>query len=320
MGTRMRIVERRIGDVTILQLIGRLELEDGDIVLRDTVNRLVEAGQVKLVLDMKEVTRLDSAGIGMLVSKYLTARRGGGTIKILHPDRAHRSPDGHHQADDRVRDLRRRGGGVQKLRRFVGARRIDDQRKFRRQTRPSTVNVSRHTRVLDFAPWRGPCPRGLLSALALSVGARPDSRVRAGCRGAIRRMVPACFRRHARPAIPARQTRARRASTRFARERPRPSSTASSYGAMRPQGARLSGAERRAVAEFITGKSIEGDVSGAQTGRCTTRAPLQDFAKAPRWTRMEPIDDEHSLSAGRAGGSLAVRSAAIEVEVGIRVP
>ena len=85
MGTRMRIVERRIGDVTILQLIGRLELEDGDVILRDAVNRLVEAGRVKLVLDMKEVIRLDSAGIGMLVSKYLTTRRGGGVLKILHP-------------------------------------------------------------------------------------------------------------------------------------------------------------------------------------------------------------------------------------------
>jgi len=83
--TRMRVIERRIGDVTILQLIGRLELETGDIILRDTINRLVEAGQVKLVLDMKEVTRLDSAGIGMLVSKYLTVRRAGGSIKILHP-------------------------------------------------------------------------------------------------------------------------------------------------------------------------------------------------------------------------------------------
>jgi anti-sigma B factor antagonist len=81
----MRIVERRVGDVTILQLSGRLELEDGDVILRDAVNRLVEAGRVKIVLDMKEVTRLDSAGIGMLVSKYLTARRGGGVIKILHP-------------------------------------------------------------------------------------------------------------------------------------------------------------------------------------------------------------------------------------------
>jgi anti-sigma B factor antagonist len=81
----MRIVERRIGDVTILQLIGRLELEDGDAVLRDAVNRLVADGRVKLVLDMKEVTRLDSAGIGMLVSKYLTVRRGGGFMKLLHP-------------------------------------------------------------------------------------------------------------------------------------------------------------------------------------------------------------------------------------------
>ena len=85
MGTRMRIVERRIGDVTILQLIGRLELEDGDAVLRDAVNRLVADGRVKLVLDLKEVTRLDSAGIGTLVSKYLTVRRGGGLMKLLHP-------------------------------------------------------------------------------------------------------------------------------------------------------------------------------------------------------------------------------------------
>ena len=85
MGTRMRIVERRIGEVTILQLIGRLELEEGDSILRDAVNRLVEAGRNKILLDMKEVTRLDSAGIGMLVSKYLPARRSGGVIKILHP-------------------------------------------------------------------------------------------------------------------------------------------------------------------------------------------------------------------------------------------
>ena len=86
MATRMHVIERRIGDVTILQLIGRLELETGDLILRDTINRLVDDGQVKVVLDMKEVTRLDSAGIGMLVSKYLTVRRAGGTIKILHPN------------------------------------------------------------------------------------------------------------------------------------------------------------------------------------------------------------------------------------------
>ena len=66
-------------------------------------------------------------------------------------------------------------------------------------------------------------------------------------------------------------------------------------GAMRPQGSRLSGPERRAVAEFITGKTLEGDVSGALTGRCTSSGPLQDFAAAAMgW--LESIDYEHGFS------------------------
>jgi anti-sigma B factor antagonist len=80
----MRIAEEQVGEVTILRLTGRLELEDGDLVFRDTVNRLVAAGRVKIVLDFKDITRIDSAGIGMLVSKFLTARQRGGTIKLLH--------------------------------------------------------------------------------------------------------------------------------------------------------------------------------------------------------------------------------------------
>jgi anti-sigma B factor antagonist len=79
----MKIVEAHSGDVTILRLSGRLELEDGDLVFRDYVNRLVAAGQVKIVLDLKEVSRIDSAGLGMLVSKYLTTRKSGGTIKLV---------------------------------------------------------------------------------------------------------------------------------------------------------------------------------------------------------------------------------------------
>jgi polyvinyl alcohol dehydrogenase (cytochrome) len=59
-------------------------------------------------------------------------------------------------------------------------------------------------------------------------------------------------------------------------------------GAMRPQGARLSGAERRAVAEFITGKSIDGDVTGARVGRCAAPAPLRDPASAPQWSGWSP--------------------------------
>jgi anti-sigma B factor antagonist len=80
----MQITERRVADVTILELAGRLVLGEGDIPLRNCVNRLVEQGRVKIVLDMRNVTRLDSAGIGMLVSKYLTAHRNGGSVKLLH--------------------------------------------------------------------------------------------------------------------------------------------------------------------------------------------------------------------------------------------
>jgi anti-sigma B factor antagonist len=81
---RIRIVEEQVGDVTILRLNGRLELEQGDLAFRDYINNLVADGRSNIVLDLKDVTRIDSAGIGMLVSKFLTARRSGGTIKLLH--------------------------------------------------------------------------------------------------------------------------------------------------------------------------------------------------------------------------------------------
>jgi anti-sigma B factor antagonist len=79
------ITERRIDDVTILELAGRLVLEEGEIPLRDCVDRLVAEGRTRIVLDLKGVTRLDSAGIGMLVCKYLSALRRGGVLKLLHP-------------------------------------------------------------------------------------------------------------------------------------------------------------------------------------------------------------------------------------------
>ncbi len=54
-------------------------------------------------------------------------------------------------------------------------------------------------------------------------------------------------------------------------------------GSMRVEGSRLSGAERRAVAEYITGRAIGGDVTGAAVGRCATRPPLTDLAAGPVW-------------------------------------
>ena len=55
-------------------------------------------------------------------------------------------------------------------------------------------------------------------------------------------------------------------------------------GAMRVQGSRLSGAERRALAEYITGKTMTGEVTGAATGRCTTAVRFRNASNRPRWT------------------------------------
>jgi anti-sigma B factor antagonist len=80
----MHISERRVDDVTILTLGGRMVLDEGDVPLRDHIDELVSQGRVKLVLDMQHVYYLDSAGMGMLVAKYLTVRRRGGTIKLVN--------------------------------------------------------------------------------------------------------------------------------------------------------------------------------------------------------------------------------------------
>jgi polyvinyl alcohol dehydrogenase (cytochrome) len=73
-------------------------------------------------------------------------------------------------------------------------------------------------------------------------------------------------------------------------------------GAMRVQGAQMNGADRRAVAEYVTGKAITEDVTGAALGRCTINTPLADIARAPRWTGWSPaISNARSQSREQAG-------------------
>jgi len=84
MTTRLGIEQQRLADITIVRLKGRIEVEEGVDALRDYLNNLVKDGHIRLVLDMKDVTRLDSAGIGVLAARYLTTARRGGAIKLLH--------------------------------------------------------------------------------------------------------------------------------------------------------------------------------------------------------------------------------------------
>lgn len=80
----MTLTERRLGDVTVLDLKGRLVLEEGDTVLRDCLGRLIEAGRFKIVLNLGEVSYIDSCGIGVLIAKFVSFRRKGGDVRLLH--------------------------------------------------------------------------------------------------------------------------------------------------------------------------------------------------------------------------------------------
>ena len=80
----LSITERVVGDVTVLQLSGRLVFFEGDAMLRQQVDDLVRQGRLKILLDLGAVTYIDSAGIGMMIAKYLSVRRKGGDLKLLH--------------------------------------------------------------------------------------------------------------------------------------------------------------------------------------------------------------------------------------------
>ena len=80
----MQITERQVGDVMILDLKGKITLGEGDELLKDKVNSLVNQGHKKIVLNLAEVPYIDSAGLGEVVRTYTTVSRQGGSLKLLN--------------------------------------------------------------------------------------------------------------------------------------------------------------------------------------------------------------------------------------------
>ena len=76
---------RQVEGVSIVSLGGRLQLGDGTTTLRELGKGLVEQGQKSVVLELRNVTYIDSAGIGALVGFYTSLRNGGGVLKLLSP-------------------------------------------------------------------------------------------------------------------------------------------------------------------------------------------------------------------------------------------
>ena len=75
---------RESGNVTIIELKGKITIGSGDIQLRDTITKLLEGGKSNILVNMKEVTAIDSSGIGELVGCYTTVTNKGGKLRLLH--------------------------------------------------------------------------------------------------------------------------------------------------------------------------------------------------------------------------------------------
>lgn len=80
----LRIAERQRGDVTVLALSGAMLVDDGDLLFRKRVHELIDAGRVKIVIDLGGVASIDSSGVGMMVAKLNAVRASGGDVKLVH--------------------------------------------------------------------------------------------------------------------------------------------------------------------------------------------------------------------------------------------
>jgi len=80
----MQIDERAVGDVTVLDLKGKITLGEGDELLKDKVNSLVNQGRKKIILNLAGVPYIDSAGLGEVVRTFTTVSRQGGSLKLLN--------------------------------------------------------------------------------------------------------------------------------------------------------------------------------------------------------------------------------------------
>ena len=77
----MQIDERTVGDVMVLDVKGKVTLGEGDEMLKDKVNSLVNQGHKKIVLNLAEVPYI---GLGEIVRTYTTVSRQGGSLKLLN--------------------------------------------------------------------------------------------------------------------------------------------------------------------------------------------------------------------------------------------
>jgi anti-sigma B factor antagonist len=75
---------RQVGDVSVVDIVGRITLGDGAATLRDTLRTMSGDGHNKILLNLADVTVVDSSGLGVLVGGFASITSHGGQIKLLN--------------------------------------------------------------------------------------------------------------------------------------------------------------------------------------------------------------------------------------------
>jgi anti-sigma B factor antagonist len=81
----MKATVRKLGRVAVLDIAGKITIGEGDVMLREKVQELLDAGETRILLNLEKVKYMDSAGIGELVACYKRAKEKEGTVKLLNP-------------------------------------------------------------------------------------------------------------------------------------------------------------------------------------------------------------------------------------------
>ncbi len=80
----LSIASREVDGVTVLDLSGRITLGEGSVQLREAIRDLIGKGQKRILLNLGDVSYIDSSGLGELVSAYTTSKNQGAALKLLN--------------------------------------------------------------------------------------------------------------------------------------------------------------------------------------------------------------------------------------------
>jgi anti-sigma B factor antagonist len=80
----LNITKRRVDGIVVLDLAGDICLGDQNLLLKQTLRSLIEQNETKILLNLAGVSKIDSSGLGELVSGYATVSKAGGTLKLMN--------------------------------------------------------------------------------------------------------------------------------------------------------------------------------------------------------------------------------------------